>query len=341
MFKKILLLLCLPVFIVSSCSSELDDISDADTRVICTLKNNLTIMDEPMWFSVGSDSTFFMSDGEKVCRYDYTGEQINLIGHTGKAHFEYSHPMNVKQCDDVVYVWSSATLKFISFTPDGEPLNEYQYNSAIKDFNVMGKYIFIYTAGRSEDHVIDVYDMEKNEVVKSVMESSLEHQAMTHLWSALPLFVYDDKLYFSTKDALKIYSIDGDLSLDTEYEYDGTSHFSVEEISDENSPVLHNRKIRSEYLRENSQTLSIFSQDNHLYLVSLEGKAKLADTEYDTSERLISVYTDEGGKTMAKSFYYNSIDTQINLSGTSDGLYFLGHEIIEDEDVYTLKKILL
>ena len=68
-----------------------------------------------------------------VFLYSSEGKQIRQIGNKGNARYEYSHPSAVRIYKDTIYVWSSFTLRFISYTMDGEPIEEYPYLSAIVD----------------------------------------------------------------------------------------------------------------------------------------------------------------------------------------------------------------
>ena len=151
--------------------------------------------------------------------------------------------------------------------------------------------------------------------------------------------IMDNHLYYAPKDRLEIlcYDMNGN-KLTTAAEIDSDS-FHVEEISDYDS-MARDRRKRSPYLRENSQTLALFQEDGKMFLLTIEGEGKMTDDAYDTSGLHFGLYSADrkGGKTA--DYSYDSIGTVALFSSNSDGLYFL--KLSDDEtQPHTLQKLIL
>ena len=143
-----------------------------------------------------------------VFLYSSEGKQIRQIGNKGKARYEYNHPSAVRIYKDTIYVWSSFTLRFISYTMDGEPIEEYPYLSAIGDFIPTDKCIYIYNKGKSFDNVIYVYDKRSKCIVNNLTESTPEHKTLLYKWVASPMMLSNSKLYYTTTDDLTVRTYD-------------------------------------------------------------------------------------------------------------------------------------
>ena len=103
--------------------------------------------------------------------------------------------------------------------------------------------------------------------------------------------------------------------------------------------IVTDRKRRNTYLDENSQTLTLFRQNGQVYLLTLEGDARLSEDAYDTSNRYFSLYSVSEQELVAQ-YSYNSIGNQALFSSNADGLYFI--KISDDEQhPYSLHKLIL
>lgn len=128
------------VFTVAGCADRQAEVvlSEAETQEVCKLTENISPIKMPQSFDILDDNHFVLTDWEQVYLYDFSGNQIQQIGATGRAQFEYNRPAHVRVHDGRIYVWSSGTLRFIEYTADGTPVAEYPYDSAVTDFRVSG-----------------------------------------------------------------------------------------------------------------------------------------------------------------------------------------------------------
>ena len=79
---------------------------------------------------------------------------------------------------DSVYIWCPMSLKFVTWSLDGQPGTEYGYPSAVSDFIPTDDELFIYTAGRREDNVIDIYDKSAGDVGKTLQKATDRHRML-------------------------------------------------------------------------------------------------------------------------------------------------------------------
>lgn len=200
--------LLITLLLLCSCTRSVTEREEAKFQTICRLSENIANISLPFSFSVAEDGRFVLCDNENVFLYSSEGRQIRQIGNKGKSRYEYSHPSAVRIYKDTIYVWSSFTLRFISYTMDGEFVEEYPYLSAIGDFIPSDKYIYIYNKGKSIDNVIDVYDKRSKSIVNNLTESTPEHKTLLHKWAASPMMLSNSKLYYTSTDDLTVRTYD-------------------------------------------------------------------------------------------------------------------------------------
>ena len=266
------------------------------------------------------------------------GRQIRQIGQAGRARFEYNHPSKVAVYNDTIYVWSSFTATFITYTLDGTPVAQYRYNSAITNFEPAGDYIFIYTGGRADENVIDVYSTVEKNVVKSISKATDEHRLLLFNMAASPLFYDGTLLYYSSLDVPDIYTYDPSQETPTLFSKVKSQTFHVEKSD---ISIRNNRSKQLDYSITNSQVLNIFPNGASLYVMALEGTACLENDKYQTEDKFFTVYGASEKNNFVASYSYDSIGTELLFDSTSDGLYFIRHTIENGEDVYTLNKLII
>ncbi len=327
------------LMLLVSCTESSLLVQDAEPENICTLKENISQISEPVSFDVMDDGEFVLCDGVNVFLYSTSGEQMHRIGNAGKAKYEYNNPSVVRTYKDIIYVWSSSTLRFIVYRKDGTPMDEYLYDSAITDFEVTDDAIIIYTAGRNRDHVIDVYDKVGRAVIARLGQSSPEHEVLLHSWAAAPFLKSGSSIYYCSKDELRLSRYDIMSGENTEYVSFDSGTFVVNNIPSD-SQIARNRQKRTEYLRENSQVLSVFQDKKGLFILTLEGQTVVVDGKYDNSGRIFTLY-DAETKNPVSRYSYASIGTQILIESTSYGIYVIRHSISDDDDVYMLDRLVI
>ena len=313
---------------------------DAEYEVICTLNDNNSLIKEPESFSMLPSGGFVIADGDKVVLYSNDGEQIRQIGFSGRALGEYNMPTNVKTHNDTVYVWSAMSLKFISYTINGEPIAEYKYDSAISDFIPSEDIIIVYNSGRSGTHIIDIYDKEQQNVVTSLTEAESEHRILLRSWASCPYWFSGENLYYMPRNRLSLYKYNFAEREETQISSIESTTFNVERQSDYMS-ILTNRQKASKYLRDNSLVIGLIPNGGNKFLaLTLEGQTKVIDDVYDTSERVITIYDMNKGKVIAR-YTFESIGTQVLFSCLNNDIYFLKHSIENNDDVLMLCKLLI
>ncbi len=326
--------------IATACGTQTQsNVQEARFETICTFQDNIFPIYEPISLSMADDGRIAMADGNGVYLYSSDGRQISKIGDKGNASFEYNRPSIVRISGDAVYVWSSNSLHFIKYGMDGTPRDYCRYQFAIGDFRPVGDSIFIYNLGNNEESVIDVLDTKTKTVTGHLAKSSLKHIALSHLDICFPVHDAGNIVYYCPKDRMEVNTFDLSARKTASLPEIKSKSFITRElpIGFDDGDVERWR----EYIRENSQTLGIFpGRNGNLHLLALEGVTKVKDGKYDSSERVYSIY-DIATKTPVARYSYLSFGKVSLLTVTNDGLYVVEKSIENDNDVYTLKKLVI
>lgn len=338
-------LICIAVLIIASCAHVQQDqkAMNVSYEQVCLLAENIGILGEPLSLAVVDETHFVVSDlSNNVYLYDFTGNQICRIGNSGRASFEYIFPMNVRAYKDNIYVWSANTGRFIEYTVAGEPVAEYSYQSAIRDFLPTEKKIYIYNAGLNDGSVIDVYDKLTQTVECSLSSTSDVHKLMLS-WMAVSPMVYTGKeLYYASKDALTLmkYSEDnGDTDICAEIQ---SESFTVDRLSNPNLP-LKSKKAR-QYMVDNDMVLMISLADDGYYIFTREGDKKANKEGDDAYEDMyIAVYgvNRDGDSRHIANYSYSSFGSVALFSIFGSDIYYLKHSMDSGEDVYSLRRLII
>lgn len=284
------------LLILVCCNQNEQIQSDLAIETICSLNDSEQPISLPLSFDFVNDSTIVVADNNKVYLFSTSGEMLSEIGHSGNAAFEYNCPSYVKSHNDSIYVWSSMSLQFITFSLKGEPGTIYQYDSAICDFEPSDELICIYSAGRRNKGIIDVLD-KKSRDITSLGQPSEEHKVLCQNASTAPLALDAGKVLYASKDALTIYSFDitsKKESIETQYESDS---FSVIPISNDASSM--DRRSRSQYIKDNPITLGILPSTNGTYsMLALEGCTQVINNEIHNESRILTIYQTKNGEAL-------------------------------------------
>lgn len=334
----IILTTILLICAVTSCKNNHKfEIVDGENISLCKLQENIDKINVPRCFDIINKDKFLVSDNINVYLYDMTGTQIRKIGHSGNAPFEYSRPTIVKYYNDSIYVWSSATLKFITFAIDGNPGTEYKYPSALTDFQPAEDNIYIYTAGTRSNNIIDIYCKSSGSISNSLIKASEVHQCLLHNVSTAPIHYSDNQLIFMPKDSLIVYCFD-----ESENKISKVSNYSSQSFSTQklqNELGMMDRKQRSDYIKENPMTLEIFPAKNgKCRILSLEGKTLYTMDSVDNSSRFYGLYCDDCPEC---HYSFSTIGCWHLFSTHKGNIYYIGHEISDEEDIFTLKQLKL
>ena len=335
------------IFGLISCSSSHRPIETTDVEVkeICTLGENLALIKAPVSFSMIGGDRFIISDGNGVYLYGTDGNQISRIGRAGRARCEYNMPSIARCYGDSVYIWCPMSLKFVTWSLDGQPGTEYGYPSAVSDFTPTDNELFIYTAGRREDNVIDIYDKSVGDIRKTLQKASDRHRLLLVLRSSYPMYMAGNDFYFMSKDLLALMHYNkekGEL-------YEESSIVSDSFRVDEDLSVdLMDRGMAEAFskVHENPQTLFLCPSRKGFYVLTKEGVGKMSggvnNYKTDYSDAAISLYEikKKGGDRLA-SYRYDSIGT-LSLFGYCDNsIYFIKSDVKDGDDVYTLNQLVI
>lgn len=330
------------LYAVLSCGQQSEiTISNAAIENICQIDETEVIINEPSSFDIIDSTTFILTDQKNVLLFSTEGKLIRKIGNSGKAKFEFNRPNIVRSYKDTIYVWSSGSLKFISYTKDGVPISEYKYLSAVVDFRISGNYIFIYTAGRRSNNIVDVYDMSSERVIKTLTSSSAEHRFLLHNVSSVPLCCIEDKLYYAPKDKLSLFVYDTSEDENRKIIDITSESFEVNHVNDTNM-IIFDRKKAMEYFFENSMTIMISPQPEGFYILTSEGKFQYENGELKDSDKFYGLYSVTNGKSnMIAQYSYASIGSIGLFCSYNETIYILCHEIKNGNDIYSLGKLVI
>lgn len=304
--------------------------------VIPKLDNNIINISRPFSFDIINDSLFVLCDADNVILYDYSGHQVRRIGAPGKSKSEYNTPMVVRALDDSIYVWSSNTLRFLVYTLDGQFQTSYPYSSAIQDFLPDTSDIIVYNAGKSISNVIDVLD-KRNFAITHYQESSVEHRLLSHNESSTPLSRIGNFVYFLPKDELSLYYLSDTSCCTKKIISIESPTFNVVRV-DPNDNLINDRKLRSQYLKENPITLGVYSCGKEYYLFSLEGKTRVVDDDVTNEDRYFSLYKQIDGNTSVERYSYDCFGQHHLFKQHSKYVYYLRHTVQEKDEFYSLER---
>lgn len=272
----------------------------------------------------------------QVHLYDMAGRRLAGIGRTGRARYEYVMPLIVRTDGKSIYVWCAMSLKFIEYTLEGEPVAEYPYESAIRDFVPCGSKIVIYASGKRKEHIVDIYDKASGEVVSAIGEPSPSHVALLGWLSVAPVTIDGDKVLFMPQDKLELLSYDLETGgLETRAEIESDS-FAVSELGSEPSPDARRR-----YIYENSYAVMLTVKDGAVRVLASEGEYMMREGVLSKEDRFCSVYELKGARgRKVSSFRVDSFGSSNMLSSYGGDIYYVYHTLENGEDAYRLRKLL-
>lgn len=329
------LMLMIPILLVS-CKEELEfklDVTEArfDREIILQDGQSLGF---PLSIAVIDNQCFVISTEDQVYLYNY-GTQIIKIGRKGRAEYEYLLPTIVRTDGNKIYVWCAMRLKFIVYTIDGKPCGEYGYHNAVADFAILDDHISIYNTGRNDKHVIDLYNLKEAKVVHSLGNyPSIEHKTLVKLHSTNPIGGANGLIYYTHKDDLTTYVYDLE-TYNLKEKYDIKSNiFQVTQ----KLPTIDDLS----YIDSNSCTVLISPRQEGFMLITADGIYKREDGRVVKNNRYYSIYSIIGGKIEYNgSIRASSLGDPALFSIHDDNLFYVYHNIENDEDSYSIRTIKL
>ena len=325
---------------VTSCSDKPVAVNDAMSETVCVIKENIVPIKAPASFAMAGDAGFVLSDYKNVYLYGMDGSQKLQIGHPGRAKHEYNVPTLVRCFGDSVYVWSSFSLKFISYALDGTPGAEYPYDSAIADFVPSDGQLFIYTAGRRLEYVIDVYDKVSGKITDSLSKSTTEHQFLLTERAKAPMYYDGKELFFMPKDRIMLMHYDPVANSGGVLSAIISKTFKVDKGLSVNLLDKNEEKALAK-LDESALTMCLWPGKTGYYILTREGKARVINGEQDNGDVYYGLYEIGPNGGHIDNYGYDSIGTLRLFSCRGSDLYFISHSIKDDEDIYVLKRLAL
>ena len=236
-----------------------------------------------------------------------------------------------------IYVWSAGNLSFIVYDLDGNYINGYPYNSAISDFLVDNRNIYVYTAGKADDYIIDVIELPGNKTVERLINANDEHIFMNKFYSVAPMASENGKFYFSPKDKLKIYGYNSENGSCDELLSFESKTFIVEKGI--NEVQYNDANGRRQVLGDNSLTLGLLLKKNNFYLMTLEGKLG-ENIKYADSGKYFAIYDCSKPKEPVAKYPYSTIG-KARLIDTFNGSFYILSYSTNNEDDFVLNRIIL
>lgn len=317
----------LPVLFSCSGNNESVSMECISVETICRLDESETLVG-----NVGSlcmiDSTRFaiVSNYEKVLLFDKTGHLIRQIGTPGNANYEYNKPMIVRSNGKFIFVWSAHSGRFICFTTEGEPIEQYTYRSAVRDFIVSDSQLFIYTSGNRKERIIDIFDMAESKVVQALSPSSDIHQTQLSWVSCAPMTIVPEGLLYMPMDELRIVLYNERLRTENTLTTIQSKTFHIEEAKYSKLSTKEKLSI----LDKNSHPAVLSKIGNNIGLFVLEGDGENNGWFY--SSYLIHM----DGSYSQKFIDYESLTSPYLFSYSEGYLYFIKRVEKGDDEEYWL-----
>ena len=285
MIKKLIKIFLIGLFIISckgNKSSEVIQIgtmsksshNEINMALLCELQENIDIIQDIDDAVFKDDTTFYIISNKQIIKYSTTGQQLALLEKLGGAPNEYISPTLINLNDTTLFVWCSTTLRLLEYNFDGKFKGSItNYFRAIKNFKIYDdNYILFYGSGGFRQGVIDIYDRNKEAVIKSVGDFSEEDVVLSTLSFKPEIIIHDDYVYYIKPSATNLYRFRFGEFEEEEINIVQPYPFNVERVDDANVLINIKRDRLVEYLFNNSITDNIFSYDEGILIKSEIGK---------------------------------------------------------------------
>jgi hypothetical protein len=319
---------------VLSCINDENNLSPLDSRAVCQLDENLTLLDAPRTLSIIDKDNFVITAGDNIIVYGFDGKQKSFFNRKGRGQFEYQMLSYVRGCDNRIYAWDAGSCKFIEYDESGNGVKEYLYKSAISDFLPYGDKLYIYNSGKRSKYVVDVFDLRLGIVADSLVNTTPSHRLLLTNESSKPMAIKDDALYFMPRDAMDIYKYSFDNKEVEKVRSVESKTFKVESVADDG--IVGSDFMKAvKYLFSSSYTLALGVGRHNYTVLTSEGKAEVDNRLQVSNNELTANYYVIGNKVKEFSSERN-FDIRLAASFSGD-IYFIDHSVEEDNDCYTLK----
>ena len=312
-------------------------IEDAPAEIVCTLSSQKPL-GQLRSLCIISEGLFAANTFDSVLLFGSDGKLIREIGHQGRAAGEYVMPWCVRAHGSNLVVWDAEQLKFIEYDLDGNYLAQYQYDSALNDFRIDGDRIYIYTAGRRDESIIDILNISDGQVM-GIGPASDVHKALSHSVCGMPVGIQDGQCLFAPKDRLEVFRY---VVSEGKSETVGTNvseTFTVDESG--NDPgIARSRKKLDAFLNASSRTVYVFCRDKSVYLVAMEGISERDENNRLSNDgRYYSLYRMDGKKSAPKHYHMGSMGSSSLFADYDGDLYYIVTEVDGMDEAVCLNKL--
>lgn len=255
-------------------TSQLDRFNNIDTSLICTLKENIDLIQNIDDAQFLNDSIFFVITNKQIVKYNILGEQIQVFGNIGHAPHEYITPSLIDINDSSIYVWCNTSMKLLEYSHYGKYKRTItNYREAIKNFTVyQDKYIFFYKNNGIKQGIIDIYDTERDEIIKSVGVFSDEDLILSIVKFKPEIIIRNDYVYFIRPSSLNFYRFKIGVFDVEEVKRIEDDSYEIEKV-DNAKYLINNQRMKAfDYIYNNSITDNIFLIEDGLIIKSEVGK---------------------------------------------------------------------
>jgi hypothetical protein len=289
-----------------------------DTLFICNLNENKEIIGQIDDADFLNDSIFVVISNKQIVKYSTSGDQINIITHIGNAPHEYITPSLMSVCDSSIFVWCNSSLKLIQYNAEGEFINAISdYRKAIKNFAVYNnEFVFFYKNDGTKEGIIDVYDIEKKQIIASIGNYSDEDLLLLMMRFKPQIIIQNNYVYFIKPSSLSIYRFNvNDFKLETFADIED-KEFSISKVDNAKAVINTQREKVFEYIYKNSLADNLFHTGNGWIVKSETGEYVINERkkEINRSSRFNKFYLWNNGrpdkvwKTTVPSYYCNYIN---------------------------------
>lgn len=260
---------------------------------VTTLKENLEFIGniKSLSFINLEEFVIAMTNPPAVMLYNIDGNQTRRIGNMGSGAFEYGSPSIVKGYNEDIFIWCSMYTKLFVFDKYGNPINEYQFDNAIQNFEVNDNYIFFYTVGGFVNRkIIEIYDISSEKIVQEIGNKSNKQLLLDHNGISGAMTLHENNLFFSLNHNPFIYRIDvRDFSKSTYQISDPEFNAIDEDITPED--VQKDPMGTIKHIVGSDMITGMFWVDGSLIVVAEIGEIEMNELNYqDFSKRMHRYY---------------------------------------------------
>ncbi|SDC54149.1 hypothetical protein SAMN04488104_1001157 [Algoriphagus faecimaris] len=345
--------LLLIIFLIFSCkntpntNSDKFQLRETNFHSLVELQDNLFLLGSPSSFDIMEDGRIVLTDvnSPKMIIYDQGGNQEKVIQADGNGPLQFQNPSIVKYYDGKIYLWCSQQLKLITYTPDGDPIEEFKiFDRAISNFTPFEDKLIAYTKGGFMDSYIQVYDLGLGKLEKSLGEVSNEQVLLDIFSCSGGIDLKNNDLIYIASDELKINKFDLTTMQSIEEISLTDEEFQVGEIKTNPVDMVNsdfNQAVK--FINENSTVTGIFALDKGMVLVSevgyYEGDAQKGIT--NSSNRFDKYYVLNDNFDLTQVYKSNKIlgASPCLMTTKGNSLYQLIQGQKENDEGFVIKTI--